>query len=69
MNARFLVGDSTTVDDILGAGLPDPLYCRPGLAEHARQLADRIDADLGGTTSCGGSGGDGYVPDIVEIEE
>ena len=68
MNVRFVVAETNTRDDVLAAGLPDPLYCKRGSADHARRLADRIDAEMGGTTSCGGSGGAGYVPDIVEIE-
>jgi len=62
----FVVDGTTTADDVAAAGLPDPLYCRPGFADRARELADRIDAEMGGATSCGGSGGVGYVPDIVE---
>jgi hypothetical protein len=68
MNSRFVVTESTTVDEIAAAGRPDPLYCKPGLSNQARVLADQIDADLGGDTSCGGAGL-GYVPDIVEVEE
>lgn len=68
MNQRFVVTETTTAADIATAGRPDPLYCRPGLARHARYLADLIDAELGGETSCGG-GGTGYVPDILELEE
>ena len=59
VNVRFVVVKTTTMDDVLASGLPDP----------ARHLADLIDAEMGGTTSCGGSGGVGYVPDIVEVEE
>jgi len=68
MSSRFVVTESTTVDDIAAAGRPDPLYCKPGLGDQARVLADEIDAALGGETSCGGAGF-GYVPDIVEVEE
>ena len=68
MNVRFVVGNTTSMDDVLAAGLPDPLFCERGSADHARRLADRIDAERGGETSCGG-GGTGYVPDIVEIEQ
>ena len=67
-NDRFVVVETTTAADIASAGRPDPLYCRPGLVEHARCLADQIDAELGGETSCGGAGA-GYVPDILELEE
>lgn len=63
---RFVVSETTTAADISAAGLPDPLYCERGLAERARYLADLIDAEVGGETSCGG-GGIGYVPDIREI--
>jgi hypothetical protein len=48
--------------------IPDPLYCKRGLVDHARLLADRIDAERGGETSCGGAGM-GYVPDVAEIGE
>lgn len=68
MNSRFVVTESTTADDIAAAGRPDPLYCKPGMGHQARALADLIDAELGGETSCGGAGL-GYVPDIVEVEE
>jgi hypothetical protein len=68
MSSRFVITESTTVEDIVAAGRPDPLYCRRGLAEKARALADQIDAALGGDTSCGGAGF-GYVPDVVEVEE
>ena len=68
MSSRFVVTESTTVDDVAAAGRPDPLYCKPGLGQQARVLADEIDAALGGDTSCGGAGL-GYVPDIVEVEE
>jgi hypothetical protein len=68
MSSRFVVTESTTVEDIGAAGRPDPLYCKPGLSDHTRVLADQIDAELGGETSCGGAGL-GYVPDIVEVEE
>ncbi|MGA7105934.1 MAG: hypothetical protein WBX49_11365 [Candidatus Deferrimicrobiaceae bacterium] len=68
MNVRFVVAETTTMDDVLAAGLPDPLYCERGSADHARRLADRIDAERGGATSCGGSEGSGCVPDIVENE-
>ena len=65
----MLQEDLNMVDDVLASGLPDPLYCKRGLTDHARHLADLIDAEMGGTTNCGGSGGAGTVPDIVEIEE
>jgi hypothetical protein len=68
MSSRFVVTESTTSEDIAVAGRPDPLYCKPGLLQHARVLADQIDAELGGETSCGGAG-IGYVPEIVEVEE
>ena len=68
MNPRFVVAESTTPDDIVAAGRPDPLYCRPGLLHHARYLADVIDAEIGGESSCGGAG-IGYVPRIIELEE
>jgi hypothetical protein len=68
MSPRFVVTESTTSDDIAAAGRPDPLYCKPGLLERARILADQIDAELDGETSCGGAG-IGYVPEIVEVEE
>jgi hypothetical protein len=68
MSLRFVVTENTTADDIAVAGRPDPLYCKPGLATQARLLADLIDAELGGETSCGGTG-IGYVPEIVELEE
>jgi hypothetical protein len=68
MNRPFIVTQTTTAADIAAAGRPDPLYCSPGLVEHARTLADEIDAEMGGETSCGGAGF-GYVPDILELEE
>lgn len=68
MSSRFVVTESTTVEDVAAAGRPDPLYCKLGLSDQARLLADEIDAALGGETSCGGAGL-GYVPDIVEVEE
>ncbi len=68
MSPRFVVTETTTVDEIAAAGRPDPLYCKPGLAERASSLADLIDAELGAETSCGGAGL-GYVPTIVEIED
>jgi hypothetical protein len=55
--------ETTTMDDVLAAGLPDPLYCKRGSADHARLLADLLDDDMGGTRSCGGSGG----PDTSRI--
>lgn len=67
MIPRFVVTGTTTTDDLLAAGLPDPLYCERGLDGRARLLADRIDAEMGGETS--GGGGTGYVPDVVEIGE
>jgi hypothetical protein len=67
MDAKFVVTETTTHEDILAAGRPDPLYCKPGLAQHACFLADVIDAELGGETSCGGAGF-GYVPEVLEIE-
>ncbi len=63
----FVVTEDTTAEDVAAAGRPDPLYCKPGLAERARLLADSIDAELDGETSCGGAG-IGYVPQIVELE-
>ena len=68
MSSRFVVTERTTLEDIVAAGRPDPLYCRRGLGDKARALADLIDAELGGETSCGGAGF-GYVPDVVEVEE
>ncbi len=68
MSFRFVVTENTTADDVAAAGRPDPLYCKPGLVQRARLLADLIDAELGGETSCGGAG-IGYVPEIVELEE
>lgn len=68
MSSRFVVTERTTVEDIVAAGRPDPLYCKRGLGDQARALADQIDAELGGETSCGGAGF-GYVPDVVEVEE
>jgi hypothetical protein len=68
MNHTFVVTETTTAVDIAAAGRPDPLYCRLGLVQHARYLADLIDAEVGGETSCGGAGF-GYVPDILELEE
>jgi hypothetical protein len=68
MNSRFVVTETTTPEDVAAAGRPDPLYCKPGLAQHARQLADIIDSELGGDLSCGGTSL-GYVPDILETEE
>ncbi len=68
MTSNFVVTESTTTDDIAAAGRPDPLYCKPGLAQHARFLADVIDGELGGETSCGGAGV-GYVPEIVELQD
>lgn len=44
MIPRFVVTGTTTTDDLLAAGLPDPLYCERGLDGRARLLADRIDA-------------------------
>ena len=69
MSSRFVVTETTTKDDVATAGLPDPLYCKRSLVDHARLLADLIDAEMGGQTSCGGGAGNGYVPDVVEIEE
>ena len=66
MNLRFVVTENTTAEDIAVAGRPDPLYCKPGLVAQARLLADSIDAELSGETSCGGAG-IGYVPEIVEL--
>ena len=68
MTPRFVVTETTIAADIAAAGRPDPLYCERGLAQRARYLADLIDAEIGGETSCGG-GGIGYVPDILELEE
>ncbi len=68
MISKFIVTENTTSDDIAAAGRPDPLYCKPGLVEHARFLADVIDAELSGETSCGGAG-IGYVPEIVEVPD
>ncbi len=68
MNRKFVVTETTTSADVAAAGRPDPLYCRPGLVQHARYLADLIDAEIGGETSCGGAG-IGYVPDVLELEE
>jgi|GEM_PF-4923267 len=68
MNAQFVVTETTTPEDVAAAGLPDPLYCKPGLVQHARFLADVIDSEQGGDLSCGGAGL-GYVPDIVEVKE
>lgn len=68
MSSRFVVTENTTVEDVAAAGRPDPLYCKTGLGNQARLLADEIDAALEGETSCGGAGL-GYVPDIVEVEE
>jgi hypothetical protein len=68
MKSRFVVTETTTTDDVAAAGLPDPLHCKRGLADRARLLADAIDAERGGETSCGGAGM-GYVPEIVEIDE
>ena len=68
LSSRFVVTERTTVEDIVAAGRPDPLYCKRGLGEQARVLADQIDAELGGETSCGGAGF-GYVPDVVEVED
>ena len=68
MSFRFVVTENTTADDVAAAGRPDPLYCKPGLVQRARFLADVLDADLGAETSCGGAG-IGYVPEIVELEE
>jgi hypothetical protein len=65
--SNFIVTENTTAEDVAAAGRPDPLYCKPGLTEKARLLADSIDAELGGETSCGGAG-IGYVPQIVELE-
>jgi hypothetical protein len=48
--------------------ITDPLYCKRGLVDHARLLADRIDAERGGDMDCGGAGS-GYVPDVAEIGE
>jgi hypothetical protein len=67
VNCRFVVTETTTSDDIAGAGRPDPLYCKPGLVQHARFLADLIDAEVGGETSCAGAG-IGYVPEILELD-
>jgi hypothetical protein len=67
-SSGFMVTERTTMEDIVAAGRPDPLYCRRGLADQARALADQIDAALGGDTSCGGAGF-GYVPDVVEVDE
>ncbi len=66
MDSRFVVTETTTPEDIVAAGRPDPLYCKPGLVQHARFLADLIDAELGGETSCGGAG-IGYVPEVLEV--
>ncbi len=68
MHPAFVVTETTTTDDVATAGFPDPLYCKRGVADHARLLANRIDAEMGGETSCG-SAGMGYVPDVVEIGE
>jgi hypothetical protein len=68
MTPRFVVTETTIMADILAAGRPDPLYCKRGLAQHATYLADLIDAELGGETSCGGAG-IGYVPDVIELQE
>ena len=68
MNPTLVVTEATTTDDVAAAGFPDPLYCKRGLVDHARLLADRIDAERGGDMDCGG-GGMGYVPDVVEIGE
>lgn len=67
MDSRFVVTETTTSEDIVAAGRPDPLYCKPGLARHARDLADLVDAEMGGQTSCGGAGM-GYVPAVLELE-
>jgi hypothetical protein len=68
MNPMFVVTEGTTTDDVAAAGFPDPLYCKRGLIDHARLLADRIDAERGGDTDCGGAGM-GYVPDVAEVGE
>ena len=67
MDPRFVVTETTTPDDIAAAGRPDPLYCKPGQVQYARFLADLIDAEVGGETSCGGAG-IGYVPEVLEVE-
>lgn len=68
MDGTFVVTESTTTADIFAAGRPDPLYCKPGLVQHATYLADVIDAELGGETNCGGAS-IGYVPNIIELQE
>jgi hypothetical protein len=69
MNSGFVVRETTDQEDVAAAGLPDPLYCKRGLADRARLLADLIDAEMVGRTSCGGGSGMGYVPDIIEIDD
>jgi len=64
VNVRFVVVETTTMDDVLAVGLPDPLYCKRGSADPARLLADPPGDGMGGTAGCGGSGGMGYVPDM-----
>lgn len=66
MREAFLVDGTTTAADTPAAGLPDPLRCKRGFADYGRQLADRVDAEVGGATSYGGAG---YVPGHVESED